>query len=133
MSQPIHPFFELCCIRVISEGLSILFYNFLLSRFYIDKLVRGTMAFALHINMERCTGCNNCVVACPVDALELYTLDPVTDEKIYKVKNGKATVLDFNAELCAGCGVCIEACPYDVIQLTGRWETGSKPLVEEEA
>ncbi len=91
------------------------------------------MAFALHINMERCTGCNNCVVACPVDALELYTLDPVTDEKIYKVKNGKATVLDFNAELCAGCGVCVKACPYDVIQLTGRWETGSKPLVEEEA
>ncbi|HPX74172.1 MAG TPA: 4Fe-4S binding protein, partial [Methanoregulaceae archaeon] len=28
------------------------------------------MAFALHVNMERCTGCNNCVVACPVDALE---------------------------------------------------------------
>ena len=42
------------------------------------------MAFALHINMERCTGCNNCVVACPVDALELHTEDPVTTEKIYK-------------------------------------------------
>ncbi|MDD1700391.1 MAG: 4Fe-4S binding protein, partial [Methanoregula sp.] len=26
------------------------------------------MAFAVHINMENCTGCNNCVVACPVDA-----------------------------------------------------------------
>ncbi|CVK33432.1 protein of unknown function [Methanoculleus bourgensis] len=48
------------------------------------------MAFALHINMERCTGCNNCVVACPVDALELHTEDPVTKEKIYKVKDGKA-------------------------------------------
>ncbi|HJJ83156.1 MAG TPA: 4Fe-4S binding protein, partial [Methanocorpusculum sp.] len=31
------------------------------------------MAFAMHINMERCTGCNNCVVACPVNALELCT------------------------------------------------------------
>ncbi|MBO5432112.1 4Fe-4S binding protein, partial [Methanocorpusculum sp.] len=27
------------------------------------------MSFAMHINMERCTGCNNCVVACPVNAL----------------------------------------------------------------
>jgi len=85
-------------------------------------LVRDTMSFALHINMERCTGCNNCVVACPVDALELYTVDPVSTDKIYKVKNGKAIVLDFNAELCAGCGVCVEACPYNVIQLSGRWE-----------
>jgi len=89
------------------------------------------MAFALHINMERCTGCNNCVVACPVDALELYSLDPVTSEKIYKVKNGKAVVLDFNAELCAGCGVCVEACPYGVIRLVGRWEGGQKALTEQ--
>jgi len=51
------------------------------------------MAFALHINMERCTGCNNCVVACPVDALELYTEEPATKEKIYKVKDGKALSL----------------------------------------
>ena len=78
------------------------------------------MAFAVHVNMDRCTGCNNCVVACPVDALELYTVDPATKEKIYIVRNGKALVLDFKAELCAGCGVCVEACPYDVIQLTGR-------------
>ncbi|MFA5613883.1 MAG: 4Fe-4S binding protein [Methanoculleus sp.] len=84
------------------------------------------MAFALHINMERCTGCNNCVVACPVDALELYTEDPVTTEKIYKVKDGKAVILDYNSELCAGCGVCVEACPYEVIKLVGPWESRAK-------
>ena len=48
------------------------------------------MAFSVHVNMERCTGCGNCVVACPVDALELHTVDPVTNEKIYAVKNGKS-------------------------------------------
>lgn len=63
------------------------------------------------------------MVACPVDALELYTEDPVTTEKIYKVKDGKAVILDFNSELCAGCGVCVEACPYDVIKLVGPWES----------
>ena len=87
------------------------------------------MAFALHINMDRCTGCNNCVVACPVDALELFTLDPVTTEKIYKVKAGKAMNIDFKSELCAGCGVCVEACPHDVIRLTGRGSVMSEAKV----
>ena len=81
------------------------------------------MAFAVHVNMNNCTGCNNCVVACPVDALELSTVDPVTTDKIYKVIGGKAIVLDADNELCAGCGICIEACPYDVITLKGRFDT----------
>jgi 4Fe-4S ferredoxin len=87
------------------------------------------MAFALHVNMERCTGCNNCVVACPVDALELFTVDPATNEKIYKVKHGKAMVIDFKSELCAGCGVCVEACPHDVIRLAGRGSVMSEAKV----
>ena len=77
------------------------------------------MSFAMHINMERCTGCNNCVVACPVNALELNTVDPASTDKIYLVQNGRAISLDINHELCAGCGVCVEACPYEVIRLVG--------------
>lgn len=83
------------------------------------------MAFSVHVNTERCTGCGNCVTACPVNALELYTLDPVTKEKIYKVRNGISVSLDVKSELCAGCGVCVEACPYDVIRLSGKGETGT--------
>jgi len=64
-----------------------------------------------------------------VNALELYTLDPVTKEKIYKVKNGISVSLDVNSELCAGCGVCVEACPYDVIRLSGKGEAGTKATV----
>ena len=56
------------------------------------------MAFSMHVNMNRCTGCGNCVVSCPVNALELYTLDPVTKEKIYRVVNGKSISLDVNME-----------------------------------
>ena len=52
------------------------------------------MAFSVHVNMNRCTGCGICVVACPVNALELHTLDPVTKEKIYTVKDGKSISLD---------------------------------------
>jgi 4Fe-4S ferredoxin len=88
------------------------------------------MAFAVHINMENCTGCNNCVVACPVGALELFTVDSPQRDKIYKVKDGKSVVLDFKGELCAGCGVCVEACPHDVIRLTGPWESRVQAKVQ---
>jgi len=83
------------------------------------------MAFSMHVNLNRCTGCGNCVISCPVNALELYTLDPITKEKIYRVVNGKSISLDVNMELCAGCGVCVRACPYQVITLSGRGETGA--------
>ncbi|MDO5845466.1 MAG: 4Fe-4S dicluster domain-containing protein [Methanocorpusculum sp.] len=89
------------------------------------------MAFAMHINMERCTGCNNCVVACPVNALELCTVDPATSDKIYQVQNGKAISLDVNKELCAGCGVCVEACPYNVIRLVASQAPAAKIAVKE--
>ena len=88
------------------------------------------MAFAVHINMERCTGCNNCVVACPVDASELHTVDPVSTDKIYNVRDGKSVVLDFRGELCAGCGVCVHACPYSLIRLGGPWESRSAAGVQ---
>jgi len=83
------------------------------------------MAFSVHVNMNRCTGCGICVVACPVNAIELHTLDPVTKDKIYAVKDGKSISVDAKSELCAGCGVCVNACPYKVITLSGRGETGA--------
>jgi 4Fe-4S ferredoxin len=86
------------------------------------------MAFSVHVNMNRCTGCGNCVVSCPVNALELYTLDPVTKDKIYSVVDGKSISLDVKMELCAGCGVCVGACPYNVITLSGKGETGALGL-----
>ena len=92
----------------------------LILRFIITLSEIILMAFSVHVNLERCTGCGNCVAACPVDAIELNTVDPVTNEKIYKVKDGKSVILDINSELCAGCGVCIEACPYAVISLRGQ-------------
>jgi 4Fe-4S ferredoxin len=81
------------------------------------------MAFAVHINIERCTGCNNCVVACPVDALELHTVNPASKEKINAVRDGRSVILDFRNELSAGCGVCVQVCPYGVINLAGPGES----------
>ena len=75
--------------------------------------------------MNRCTGCGICVVACPVNALELHTLDPVTKDKIYTVRDGKSINVDVKNELCAGCGVCVAACPYNVITLSGKGMTSA--------
>ena len=88
------------------------------------------MAFAVHINRAHCTGCNNCVVACPVDALETHTVDPVSTEKIYTVRDSKSVIPDFKGELCAGCGVNVHECLHDIIRLTGLWETRAEAKVQ---
>ena len=88
------------------------------------------MAFAVHINMERCTGCNNCVVACPDDASKLHTVDPASEEKIYLVRNGKSVVLDSRDEHRAGCGVGVQAYRYGVIRLAGPRESETAASVQ---
>nr|MBC7245150.1 electron transfer flavoprotein subunit alpha [Chloroflexota bacterium] len=47
----------------------------------------------LKVDLEKCTGCGNCVFACPFGAIE--------------VVNGKAKVY----ESCVDCGACVDQCP----------------------
>ena len=51
------------------------------------------------INRNECTACENCVEACPVDAI---TVDEVA------VVNGNE---------CTDCGTCVDECPVDAITL----------------
>lgn len=51
----------------------------------------------IEIDTNKCTGCGDCLVACPFDALEIIT--------------GKARVKD----TCTLCGACSEACQYQAI------------------
>lgn len=81
------------------------------------------MAFRVHVNMKRCTGCGNCVNACPVNALEIHTSDRAMRERTHAVRNGQSVCVDLHSGLCSGCGVCILACPRDAISLTGQWMT----------
>ncbi len=71
--------------------------------------------YKLHVNSALCTGCNDCVTACPHNA----SLPPEMkgDKKNYTiiVKNGKAMVS--NQNYCDGCGVCIDACGPKAISL----------------
>ena len=50
------------------------------------------------INKEECTGCEECVEACPADAITM--------------KDGLAVI---DAAECTECSACVDECPADAI------------------
>ncbi len=54
---------------------------------------------AATVNLEKCTGCGDCVEICPVEAI--------------KIKNDKAVII----EECIECGVCINECQSDALSI----------------
>jgi 4Fe-4S ferredoxin len=74
--------------------------------------------YELVVYPEKCHGCGNCVVACPVNAKHPETRGgkgPYSDDVVIRVENGVVTIV--NQDLCGGCGACIEACPVNAIEL----------------
>jgi NAD-dependent dihydropyrimidine dehydrogenase PreA subunit/DNA-binding transcriptional regulator GbsR (MarR family) len=64
--------------------------------------------FVLEVDDDTCTGCGNCIVVCPVNAV-----DP---EDVMGVDKGAVSVYD--KEFCTGCGNCMEACAYNAIEVS---------------
>lgn len=58
---------------------------------------------AVVVNVERCKGCNLCVVSCPSDVLQLQ--DHEVNNKGYRYVYMK------NPEACIGCANCGYVCP----------------------
>ncbi len=52
------------------------------------------------IDLEKCTGCGDCVESCPLEAIE--------------IKDEKAVVDD---EVCGDCGTCVDVCPSEAITI----------------
>ena len=55
---------------------------------------------SITIDLEKCTGCETCVEACPL--------------KIISLEDNKAMV---DEELCVECSCCLEECPEEAISL----------------
>ncbi len=75
-------------------------------------------AFKLAVKAELCTGCCNCVITCPINALM------VTETSGGKgggfelaVEGGAAIVL---SRECNGCGRCVEACPTNALSIEAK-------------
>ncbi|UCG05941.1 MAG: glycyl-radical enzyme activating protein [Desulfobacterales bacterium] len=63
----------------------------------------------LFFNAEKCTGCGQCVEACPEGAIQVIEGKSKTDRK-----------------QCKGHGDCVEICPYDARSLMGRNVTAAE-------
>ncbi|MDE6557378.1 MAG: 4Fe-4S binding protein [Duncaniella sp.] len=58
---------------------------------------------AVDINIERCKGCDLCVIACPCDVLQLQPKE-VNDRGYHYAQ-------DINPDACIGCAACATVCP----------------------
>lgn len=56
---------------------------------------------SIHVNSEKCTGCNACVRVCPVKEANFVNLHP----------NGALTV-DIHESRCIKCGACVRSCEH---------------------
>lgn len=68
----------------------------------------GRAKGAIVVDIEKCKGCNICVVNCPTDVIELA-----------KEVNGKGYPYAYmeQPELCTGCSNCALVCPDGVIEV----------------
>ena len=62
-------------------------------------MARGTV----HINTERCKGCELCVHACPQHVLQLAST--------LNTRGYRPVELDEAAGFCTGCAICALVCP----------------------
>jgi len=71
---------------------------------------------------EPCTGCGNCVIACPLNASRsIYVMGgkgPTSSDVILRVEDGVVTML--NPRLCDGCRACMETCPTNAMETVMR-------------
>ncbi len=60
------------------------------------------------IHVEGCTGCEACIVFCPVDCIDL-----VKGPRHMEVD--KVCVVDYDR--CIGCTLCAKYCPWETIEM----------------
>jgi electron transport complex protein RnfB len=60
------------------------------------------------INQNGCTGCEICIVFCPVDCIEI--VPGVQHNQVQQV-------VEVDLDRCIGCSLCAKHCPWDTIDM----------------
>lgn len=60
------------------------------------------------IDQDGCTGCEACIVFCPVDCIELVPNDPHPEMN---------KLVEVDLERCIGCTLCAQYCPWETITM----------------
>jgi heterodisulfide reductase subunit A len=69
------------------------------------------------VNPDACTGCGECVEACPFGAISMVGSDGVE-------------IAAINATGCKGCGGCVPACPEGAIDLQGYTDAQVRAMID---
>ncbi|HSO89121.1 MAG TPA: 4Fe-4S dicluster domain-containing protein [Draconibacterium sp.] len=71
-----------------------------------------TSTFIAEVNEEKCSGCEKCSKACPINAITMIAAGGPNP--------GKRKLAKVDKNICLGCGVCALSCNKQAIKLTKR-------------
>lgn len=75
------------------------------------------------LDEDLCTGCDACVVVCPVDCI-----DKISDPTQPSYAMGICTI---DLPVCIGCKLCAQVCPWDVITMVPTDQVLTEPRFAE--
>jgi len=83
----------------------------------------GSGEYFITVDTEKCTGCGDCVSACPADVFEIVAdpFDPLAESEIAVVREEHRNKLKYSCAPCKPTGErpplpCVEACKPGAIE-----------------